>query len=162
MIKRRTSEHKSFLMLGMGVMLFLTSCGPKGNHDGKVDTQDVNISQTADHVAPNGSEPVMKFETESHDFGKITEGEHVKYGFKFKNTGKSELIISDAQGSCGCTKPEYPNKPVAPGEEAVLWVGFNSEGKHGMQEKTVTIVANTIPRTKTITIKTQVLPPQGK
>jgi hypothetical protein len=151
-------NRKLAITLYAALLAFCCSCGPKGNHDGKIDTQDVNVSPTADHVAPNGSEPVMTFETETHDFGKITEGEHVRYAFKFKNTGKSELIISDAQGSCGCTKPEYPNKPVAPGEDAVIWVGFNSEGKHGVQEKTVTIVANTNPRTKTITIKTQVLP----
>jgi hypothetical protein len=155
-------KHLLFITFCATSLMLVSSCGPKGNHDGKIDTQDVNISPTADHIAPSGSEPVMKFETETHDFGKITEGEHVKYAFKFKNTGKSELIISDAQGSCGCTKPEYPNKPVAPGEEAVIWVGFNSEGKHGIQEKTVTIVANTVPRTKTITIKTQVVPAQPK
>jgi hypothetical protein len=144
------------------LLVFLFSCGPKVNKDGKIDTQDVNVSPTADHKTPDGSEPVMTFETETHDFEKITEGEQVKYAFKFKNTGKSELIISDARGSCGCTVPEYPNKPIAPGENAIIWVGFNSEGKHGIQEKTVTIISNANPHTKVITIKAQVLPADKK
>jgi hypothetical protein len=145
-----------FLMAG------LHSCGPKGNHDGKIDSQDVNIAATADGTAPKGMEPIMTFDTEMHDFGKITQGERVKYSFKFKNTGKSEMIISDAKGSCGCTVPEIPKKPIAPGAEAVIGVEFNSEGKHGMNEKTVTIVSNSNPHTKVITIKAEVLPVQSK
>jgi hypothetical protein len=143
-------------------LLSLNACGPKGNHDGKIDTQDVNISATADGKVPAGSEPVMTFDTELHDFGKITQGERVKYAFKFKNTGKSELIISEAHGSCGCTVPEIPKKPVAPGEESVIGVEFNSESKHGINEKTVTIISNANPHTKVITIRAEVLVPEAK
>jgi hypothetical protein len=160
--KETLKSHYLYLIPGFALVMGIQSCGPKGNTDGKVDTQDVNISATADHKKPDGSEPVIKFETTFHDFGKITEGEQVKYAFKFRNTGKSELIISDAKGSCGCTKPEIPNKPVAPGEDAVIWVGFDSGGKHGIQEKTVTIIANTIPRTSTVNIKVQVMPAENK
>jgi hypothetical protein len=142
--------------------LTMNSCGPKGNHDGKIDTQDVNISATADGKVPAGMEPVMTFDTELHDFGKITQGERVKFAFKFKNTGKSELIISEAHGSCGCTVPEIPKKPVAPGEDAVIGVEFNSEGKHGINEKTVTIISNANPHTKVITIKADVAVPEPK
>jgi hypothetical protein len=143
-------------------LLGISSCGPKGNHDGKIDTQDVNIPASADGTNPKGLEPVMTFTTEMHDFGKITQGERVKYSFKFKNTGGSELIISDAHGSCGCTVPEIPKKPIAPGEEAVVGVEFNSEGKRGINEKTVTIISNANPHTKVITIKAEVLVPETK
>ena len=59
----------------------------------------------------------------------------------FKNTGKTPLVISNAKGSCGCTVPEWPKEPVAPGATAELLVKFNSKGKPNQQQKTVTITA---------------------
>jgi hypothetical protein len=154
---------RSFLSISvLSAVLLLSACSGKGNHDGKIDTNDVNIPATADGKAPTGTEPVMTFDTEMHDFGKITQGERVKYAFKFKNTGGSELIISDAHGSCGCTVPEIPKKPVEPGEESVIGVEFNSENKRGINEKTVTIISNANPHTKVITIKAEVLVPKDK
>lgn len=89
--------------------------------------------------------PRIKFEKETYDFGTITSGEKVTYSFKFKNVGKSPLIISNAEASCGCTVPEYPNKPVNPGTEGIIKVVFDSSGKTGMQNKVVTITSNAIP-----------------
>ncbi len=87
--------------------------------------------------------PVFSFEKETYDFGEITEGEQVSYDFTFTNTGKSPLIISSASATCGCTVPEYPNQPIAPGEKGTIHVVFNSTGKSGMQNKVVTLTANT-------------------
>lgn len=101
--------------------------------------------------------PVFSFTEELHEFGKIAQGEKVSYNFKFKNTGKSDLVISSATGSCGCTVPEYPKKPVTPGAEATINVIFNSEGKEGNIKKTVTLVANTIPNVKILTITGEVI-----
>lgn len=89
--------------------------------------------------------PAFKFEKSVYDFGQITDGEKVSYDFKFKNIGKSPLIITSATSTCGCTVPEYPKEPVAPGAEGLIRVVFNSAGKPGMQNKIVTITANTIP-----------------
>jgi hypothetical protein len=89
--------------------------------------------------------PVLKFEVESYDFGKIIQGEIVNYEFKFANTGKSPLVISNATASCGCTVPEWPKKPVLPGESGVIKVTFNSEAKSGLQDKLITITGNTVP-----------------
>jgi len=58
------------------------------------------------------------------------------------NVGKEPLIISSAQGSCGCTVPTYPKEPIQKGERAVIKVTFNSAGKMGTQDKTVTIQSN--------------------
>ena len=96
--------------------------------------------------------PEFTFEKEVHDFGTIVQGEKVAYAFKFKNTGKADLIITSAKGSCGCTVPEWPQDPVAPGAEGVIDVVFNSDGKSGQQNKKVTIVANTVPNTKVLAI----------
>lgn len=87
----------------------------------------------------------MEFEEIVYDFGKLKEGDKVEHTFKFKNTGKSPLVISEAKGSCGCTVPEYPRSPIAPGETGEIKVKFDSSGKSGKQEKTVTLVANTNP-----------------
>jgi hypothetical protein len=87
----------------------------------------------------------MKFETDTHDFGKIKEGEKVTYEFKYVNNGKSPLIISDAYATCGCTTPEIAKEPIQPGAASTVKVTFNSAGKSGLQDKLITIVANTVP-----------------
>jgi ABC-type glycerol-3-phosphate transport system substrate-binding protein len=89
--------------------------------------------------------PVIKFEKDTYDFGKIKQGDKVSYNFKFANTGKSPLIITGAVASCGCTTPEWPKAPVKPGDKGVIKVTFNSTGKMGLQDKLITITANTIP-----------------
>ncbi|HEX3385024.1 MAG TPA: DUF1573 domain-containing protein [Mucilaginibacter sp.] len=89
--------------------------------------------------------PLMKFETEHHDFGKIISGNKVTYEFKFTNTGKSPLIITDAVASCGCTIPTWPKQPIKPGESGGIKVVFDSRGKMGLQDKQITITANTKP-----------------
>lgn len=93
---------------------------------------------------PIGSEKPteMTFAEKSHDFGTIKQGDKVAHIFTFKNTGDHDLIISRAVGSCGCTVPEYPKEPIAPGKSGTMKVSFNSTGKSGQQHKTVTITAN--------------------
>ncbi|MES2133902.1 MAG: DUF1573 domain-containing protein [Bacteroidota bacterium] len=135
--------------------LGLTACNPQSS---EITTQDVSNTQSADGKA-KGSLPEIKFEEETHDFGRITQGEKVAFGFKFKNTGSSNLIISSASGSCGCTVPEYPKKPIAAGEEAIVNVVFSSEGKSGVVEKSVTLVTNCEPSTKIIYIKANIIVP---
>jgi hypothetical protein len=100
--------------------------------------------------------PKFDFESDNHEFGPITEGEIVSYNFKFKNSGKAPLIITQASASCGCTVPEYSKDPIAPGQEGFIKVTFNSEGKHGMTSKTITLLANTIPNTKVLTISADI------
>ena len=87
--------------------------------------------------------PVMTFAKESHDFGQVNEGDKVVFDFFFTNTGKSALIISSATATCGCTVPEYPKEPVAPGKTGIIHVVFNSAGKSGMQNKIITLTTNT-------------------
>ena len=101
--------------------------------------------------------PSFTFKTETHDFGKINEGEKVSYSFEFTNSGSADLLISNASGSCGCTVPEYSKEPVRPGRSGIIHVIFDSTGKDGHQNKTVTITANTIPNSKVITITGEVV-----
>lgn len=89
--------------------------------------------------------PVFTVADTVHDFGKIKEGEIVEYAFKFRNTGSKDLVITYASSTCGCTVPDFPKKPVKPGEEAYLKVVFNTAGKSGHQEKPIFLFANTLP-----------------
>lgn len=107
-----------------------------------------NVKQgasVASEKAINGNAPVLKFDKEIYDFGKIKAGDKVSYSYSFVNTGKTPLIITDAVASCGCTIPSKPDKPINPGQKDAIKVIFNSEGKSGLIDKQITITANTIP-----------------
>jgi len=90
----------------------------------------------------NPNQAAFKFTEEEFNFGTIMQGDQVKHDYEFTNTGKEPLIISSAAGSCGCTVPEWPKEPIAPGAKAVIKVTFNSAGKQGVQDKTVTLQSN--------------------
>lgn len=106
-------------------------------------------------VAPADA-PVFKFEELKHDFGEIKQGEQVSYTFKFRNVGKSPLVITKAKASCGCTVPKYDNKLVDPNEDGSIEVSFTASGP-GMQYKTVKIFANTIPEVHELNITANVI-----
>ena len=100
----------------------------------------------------------IQFEKTMHDFGRIEDGEQVRTVFKFTNTGKFPLLISNAQASCGCTVPRWSREPIRVGETGEIAVQFDSHGKRGENEKTVTVTANTNPTTTVLTIKSTVIP----
>ncbi|WP_461453027.1 DUF1573 domain-containing protein [Mucilaginibacter sp.] len=104
--------------------------------------------------------PVMNFDKDSFDFGKIKTGDKVSYSFKFTNTGKLPLIITNAVASCGCTTPNWPKTPINPGQSDSIKVVFNSLGKHGLQDKMVTITANTNPAQNVVHLVGEVLQKQ--
>lgn len=96
-----------------------------------------------DNIAnENSNQAEFNFEVAEHNFGTIKQGESSTYEFKFTNTGNEPLIISKAEGSCGCTVPLYPKEPIMKGQTATVKVTFNSAGKLGVQDKTVTITSN--------------------
>lgn len=133
---------KLFLCLMAAGML--AACSQSNSQSNNSANQGQPASGNAAAVS-SANAPVMKFENGSHDFGKITQGDVVHYNFKFTNTGKTPLIISNATASCGCTTPEYPHEPIKPGSDGVIKVTFNSAGKNGVQDKQITITANTNP-----------------
>jgi hypothetical protein len=120
----------------------------------------VNIPNSASGKTGEGQLPTMEFVSVDHDFGKIIQGEVVSYSFKFKNTGNADLIIANISAACGCTASEYPKTPVKPGAEDKIEVIFNSSGKQGFQNKTLSVAANTQPSTIILTIKGMVILPE--
>lgn len=101
--------------------------------------------------------PVFSVADTAYDFGTIYEGDVIQIDFRFKNTGSKPLIISEASSTCGCTIPDYQKKPVAPGEESVLKVVFNSADKMGRQFKPIWVSANTMPSHFTLSISGNVI-----
>lgn len=108
--------------------------------------------------APAGPTTSMVFDTYEHDFGTLDEGESVTHIFSFTNTGSEPLLLDNCKGSCGCTVPQCPKEPIAPGAKGEIEVKFNSKGKKNAQTKTVTINANTDPGQTILKIKAFVNP----
>lgn len=134
-----------------------------GDHQAEKSPFDLpNTDPLANQFPPESPSPdqltTIKFDNTAHDFGRITEGTVVNTVFKFTNTGKLPLLISKAEGSCGCTVPQWPRTPIQPGETAKISVAFNSHGKIGENEKTVTVTANTHPANTVLTVKSTVIP----
>jgi hypothetical protein len=143
---------------------FLASCKPekqKGVPDNAINPDVMKNPATASGKA-GGDLPTMIFAEDTHNFGQIVQGEKVSYTFNFKNTGKADLVISSASGSCGCTVPEYPKTAVPPGATGYVKVTFDSSGKQGQQDKTVTLYANTVPNSKILHITATVDIPEDK
>ncbi len=133
------------------LIIFLTVISCDDNSKKK---ETVSENSSSSSIVSSSESPIMSFDKTLHDFGTIQEGETVETIFTFTNSGKSDLIIVDARGSCGCTVPEYPkNTPIAPGESGKIRVSFDSSNKPNMQQKTVTISANTDSGRETIRIK---------
>jgi Protein of unknown function (DUF1573) len=109
-------------------------------------------------TVPTGPLTSMQFEELEFDFGTVKAGEKVGHKYKFKNTGKEPLIISNAKGSCGCTVPSWPKEPIPVGGTGEIEVQFDSKGKKDAQSKRVTITANTDPAQTFLTIKGNVTP----
>jgi len=99
------------------------------------------------------------FTVKSHDFGTIKEANGpVSCNFEFTNTGDKPLLIIDATASCGCTRPEYPSKPIKPGKKGKIKVTFSPIGRPGAFRKTVKIKTNGKERTTVLRIEGTVVP----
>jgi hypothetical protein len=121
-------------------------------------------SQAQSQQSPQDSVqgPVLKLFERYHDFGDIKEGDVVEYVFTFENTGNDTLLIEKVVSTCGCTVPEFSNKPILPNEKGTLKVTYNSKEKEGIQNKVITIISNAvngpIERPIKFSIRVNVLP----
>jgi hypothetical protein len=140
--------------------MILLSCRQKSADKELLPSDIVKNPNSADGMIDEGDMPRMDFETDFHDFGRVIQGEKVSFGFKFKNSGKSDLIISSVSSSCGCTVPDFPKTAIKPGESHKIDVKFDSEGRRGFQNKTITISSNSQPGTQVVRIKAEVVLPE--
>jgi hypothetical protein len=113
------------------------------------------IGQTS--VTQDGA--IITFEKKTHDFGDISAGDKVEHTYYFTNTGNEPLIITNVQVTCGCTTPKgYPRDPIPPSGKGEITIAFNSAGKSGRQNKTVTIISNAVNQDgNTISFSTNIL-----
>ncbi|MFN5629534.1 MAG: DUF1573 domain-containing protein [Bacteroidota bacterium] len=107
--------------------------------------------------APNPNAPEIVFEQEVLDYGTIEHNADGNRVFKFKNTGKEPLIITNCVGSCGCTVPTWPKEPIKPGASSEIKVKYATD-RVGAFEKTITVSSNAKTASKVIKIKGVVKP----
>ena len=113
-------------------------------------------AQTKEEIKKDYTGPVFEFENEVIDYGEIAQNSDGNRVFKFKNVGKSPIIISQVKGSCGCTVPTKPEEPIMPGETGEIKVKY-ATNRVGPFSKTVTITSNAFETQKVLRIKGRVL-----
>ncbi|MBO7101718.1 MAG: DUF1573 domain-containing protein [Bacteroidales bacterium] len=143
---------RKVLFVCMAVLL-LAGCKQKAD-DTDIDL--INNPRSAQGYDQNAKLPVMTFDTESHDFGRLSAGETISYSFHFRNTGNADLVISSTSATCGCTVADYPKDRIAPGGDGYVTVTFKSAGKVGHQFQEVTVITNAQPATVKLRIVAQV------
>jgi hypothetical protein len=119
------------------------------------------VVETTPVAAPvQVSKAQIKFNKETHDYGTIKNGADGSCVFEFTNTGTEPLMITNAKGSCGCTVPEWPKEPIAPGAKASIKVNYDTK-RTGAINKSVTITSNASNEpTKIVYIKGEVMAPE--
>ncbi len=111
-----------------------------------------------DPIVDNKPKTLIVFDTYDHNFGDIQQDTENEKIFSFTNTGNEPLIITNAKGSCGCTVPEYPRQPIAPGEDGEIKVVYSPGKQQFKQNKSITITANTDPETTVLKVMANVIP----
>jgi hypothetical protein len=133
----RVDEFKKYNKMKKNLILFLIiACIAVSNCSSGSGKSSGNIAANT-----TGKSEIV-FREYEHNFGKVSEGEKISYVFTFDNKGTSDLVISSATTTCGCTVPKYDSKPIAPGGSGSLEVVFNTSGRSGMQTKTITVKSN--------------------
>lgn len=110
------------------------------------------VAQDSGEKSKKVKEPEITFESLTHDYGNIQQGDNGTCEFRFKNTGKADLILTNCRASCGCTVPEWPKDPIAPGKKAVITVKYNTQ-RLGAINKTITVESNAINNRVVLNIK---------
>ena len=143
----------SFLALSTVVFI---SCN-EGNASSKVKNENVKKAEKRDAEISKGA-AMIEFDKTSFDFGTVAEGDVVNAEFTVTNAGKTDLIITKASPSCGCTVPTWPKEPIKPGESSKVIAKFNTNGKPNKQVKSITLFTNTAKGREILTIRGNVTP----
>ncbi|GAB1309402.1 DUF1573 domain-containing protein [Urechidicola sp. KH5] len=143
---------KVVIMVALAIAgVTITSCS-KESAASKVNQQNVEAAKERD-ANSKLDPPKIEWNKTEHDFGKLKQGDKVETVFTLTNIGDSDLVITNAKGSCGCTVPQWPREAVAPGTSADIKVVFNSAGKRNNAQNTVTLTTNTEKGTEQLRIK---------
>jgi hypothetical protein len=147
------------LLFSFSLLLLFSSCGNKKGSE--LSVSDIKNPLTADGMdeQQKASLPDFQFEALSYDFGKVIQGEVLSYTFHFKNVGKSSLLISSIEASCGCTTSIPPKAPIRPGEKGEISISFDSRHKNGEVISYLVVTANTYPAQTVLTVNANVVNP---
>lgn len=114
------------------------------------------VSAAAGATEASPDMAIFEWDAAAHDFGKIKQGVPVTHEFKFTNTGKTPLVITNVQASCGCTTPAWSKDPIPPGGQGFIKATYNAAAMGGFN-KTVTVMANVENGFKQLSIKGEVV-----
>lgn len=105
----------------------------------------------------------IKFTETKHDFGIVNENAgSVSHEFEFINTGNANLLIYDVTTQCGCTRPEFPKNPIAPGKKGKIKVTYLPKGRPGSFNRKVTVYTNGKPAKTSVNVAGSVVPEKKK
>lgn len=122
----------------------------------------ISVGVFAQEQTPaNPNAPKFEFKDTQHNFGKVEEGTRASHDFVFTNTGKEPLILTNVKASCGCTTPSWPREPILPGKTGTIKVVYNSKGRPGKFNKSITISSNASEPMKVVYIRGEVVPVPG-
>lgn len=144
---------RTLYIIALAATLLSASC------KGREQSADVDLIRnpiSAEGYKEEMKMPEMTFDSESHDFGRLSAGENISYSFHFRNTGTADLIISNCSTTCGCTVTDYPKGRIAPGADGYITVTFKSAGKSGQQFQEVLVLSNGQPSRKKLKITARV------
>lgn len=142
-------------VLALSTVLFI-SCS-ETNASSKVKKANLDSAKKRDVEISKGAASIS-FDKTEYDFGTVNEGDVVETSFVVTNSGKTDLVITNAKPSCGCTVPVWPKEPIKPGASADISVKFNTAGKPNRQSKTITLTTNTATGREVLRLKGMVTP----
>ena len=136
---------------------FFTACKDGGNVTTKINKENLVKAASRDKEIKKGT-ALITLDKKVYDFGTVNEGDIVETSFIVTNSGKTDLVITNAKATCGCTIPVWPKAPIKPGETGEVKVKFNTNGKPNRQQKSVTLTTNTESGREILTLKGSVTP----
>lgn len=137
--------------------MFIACGNATGNATSKINKENLESAKSRDVEIKNGAASIS-FESTEYNFGTVNEGDIVETTFKLTNSGQTDLVITDAKVTCGCTVPVWPKKPIKPGQSEDVKVKFNTNGKQNRQQKNITLITNTATGREILTLKGMVTP----
>ena len=149
---------RRLIYIGLFFAAALTACQPSNK---EVSTDLINIAPADENTLSGKDLPEITFEETAFNFGEILEGDLATFTYKFTNTGDADLLISEVQTSCGCTTAkDWSKAPYSPGEEGSITITFDSDKKPGYNNKTITVLCNTVPSVHKLKMYGDVIGPQ--
>lgn len=159
-------DHRSPLFPAKGglaitaLLVIMSACRLTDHDEGEVNAGNITVGASGYEEIDPADLPRFAFDSTTLDMGRMVQGTQVTKQYHFINAGHGDLVISAVRGSCGCTVgKDWPKHPVAPGERGTIAVTFNSSGRSGRQEKTITVVANTRPPSNVLFLHGEVIAP---